>query len=358
MQRLLLMADEIEFIDRPSVGFDNWGLVGSESHVRTFKMPDDSPVKLVVHAPPDPLGSGVYQRYLERDLGAPVFVQTVLAGLRQSDAFARKFIQPDANYGIGNGRQVRAALVVASGELGADHLKRPVEGRHLFKDTPEGRRETLKSVLYEASVYVTIAMLISEQTGALPVADDPYFCRLLALRAGDAQYVGNTPRAAAGLGLAIAQAVIPDNILSELSFGDVLDYRKATADAHRAWTTEVNRLAADLAGLDGDDLDNAVRRTINRNVEPRLVEYRNEMRSARDRMFGDLVKKLTAWELPTLTLSFLLNASWHQALAAFGGALSPAIPALVNYLGDARKARRDNAMSYLIEAAPTSARDR
>ena len=61
-------------------------------------------------------------------------------------------------------------------------------------DTPEGRRETLKILVIEASIQVTNALVISESSGMTPVADDPYLCRLIALRTGNSQYVGQSPR--------------------------------------------------------------------------------------------------------------------------------------------------------------------
>lgn len=40
-------------------------------------------------------------------------------------------------------------------------------------------------------------------------------------------------------------------------------------------------------------------------IMPRVREYRNEMASVRDRMFGGLVKEVTHWRVPTLAVAFL-----------------------------------------------------
>jgi hypothetical protein len=77
------------------------------------------------------------------------------------------------------------------------------------------------------------------------------------------------------------------------------------------------------------------------------------MISVRDRMFGDLVKRVASWELPVLSIAYLAQRSWGEAIAAFIGALSPAIPTLVDYLVDVRKFCRTNALAYLIEAVPS-----
>ena len=43
LKRLVLLADEIAFMDRPSVAFGNFGTVGRDSEFRQFRF-DDAPV--------------------------------------------------------------------------------------------------------------------------------------------------------------------------------------------------------------------------------------------------------------------------------------------------------------------------
>lgn len=49
-----------------------------------------------------------------------------------------------------------------------------------------------------------------------------------------------TPALSGTLALAIAQVVLPDQILRELEFKDILDYRKEARDAYMAFSTEVD----------------------------------------------------------------------------------------------------------------------
>ena len=57
-QRLLLVANEIGFLDRPSVMFGEhetdgqWGTVGWASDIRKFTIDEDAPVKLSAHEDP------------------------------------------------------------------------------------------------------------------------------------------------------------------------------------------------------------------------------------------------------------------------------------------------------------------
>lgn len=353
MQRLLLIADEVAFMDRPSVAFGNWGLVGHESEVRRLLMPPDSPVVLVAHKPPWGRSEALYQKYVEEDVANPAFVSVFLKGLRESASFASKFVAIEADYSKGKGHEILAALN-ADESLATADLRGGVEGSRLFEwNTTEGRRETLKSLLCECSVQVTAAMAVSAKTDLLPVADDPFLCRLLAVRAADQKYLRSKPVVSGVLGLAIAQAVLPDEILRELTFADVLDYRKEAKDAYTAFSTEVDRLAVRIVDVDPSHLDDEVRSILASEVAPRVRAYKSEMCSVRDRMFGNLIKKVVKWEVPTLTVTQWVGVSWGTALAAFLGALIPAAaPDLVDYVVGRREVARKNALAYLIAAAP------
>jgi hypothetical protein len=351
MQRLLLIADEVAFMDRPSVAFGNWGLVGHESEVRRLQMPSDSPVALVAHKPPWGRAEFLYQKYVDEDLRNPAFVSTFLQGLRESSRFASKFIAVDAGYSTGKGHQILAALNSDESLATAD-LSGRAEGGFEW-ESADGRRETLKSLLCECSVQVTAAMAVSARTDLLPVADDPFLCRLLATRAADKKYVSSTPVVSGVLGLAMAQAVLPDEILRDLTFADIIDYRKEAKEAYASFSTEVDRLAVRILNADPAHLDDEIKSILASEVNPRVRAYRNEMCTVRDRMFGSLIKKVIKWELPTLTLAQWVGVSWSTALTAFVGALIPAVgPDLVDYVVGTRDVARKNALAYLVAVAP------
>jgi hypothetical protein len=103
LKRLVLIADEIGFMDRPSVTFKGWGTVGSQSEIRQIKM-DDAPIKISVHAPPSGPVNQLYQNYIAADLNNVHFVETFLEGLKNDIAFQELFVQLKANYGQGTGQ--------------------------------------------------------------------------------------------------------------------------------------------------------------------------------------------------------------------------------------------------------------
>ena len=91
---------------------------------------------------------------------------------------------------------------------------------------------------------------------------------------------------------------------------------------------------------------------------PKLQEYENEMASIRDRLFGDLIKGLAKWELPTISAAYFVNLANIDALALFAAGIKAAavvaagvkggIPALTEYVRAKRAAQRKHSISYLV----------
>lgn len=347
LQRLVLLADEIAFMDRPSVMVGNFGTVGRESEFRQFRI-DDAPIKFSIHAPPEGPRKDLYLRYVDADLKNTHFIRTVLDGLKADGTFQRRLVQLEANYGWGTGRQVLAELLkdptLYDGEYGS-----PTEPKLLYvPDTSAGRRQTLGTLLTEASIQVTNALIVAEASQLSPVSDDKYFCQLIAMRASEVEYVFQPASAASLLGLAIAKSVLPDEAVSRLKIQDLFEYRSSAKDAYAAWSVEVDRLAQRLLDIPSDRFDAEAAKLIVTDIRPRMLELRLEMASARDKLFGDLVKTVTKWEMPTVSLAYLASLSLPTAIAAFAGALAPVVPTVVDYYVQRRNLVRRNSLSYLV----------
>ena len=347
LQRLLLIADEIGFIDRPSVTFGKWGTVGRASDIRRFKT-DDLPVKMSAHEAPSGPISSLYARFVERDLSNLAFIHTFSDGLANDDRFAGKFIQFGADYGGTTGRDLRQALV-DDASLAHRTYSDP-EKVDLLQgvSTAEGREHVFKMNLIDASISVTSAMFVAERTGLAPVADDPYMSRLLALRAADQAYTGSPQPLTPLIGLAIAQAVIPDDALDHLKIPDIFEYRQQSKDAYDAWSVEMNRLSATIEETEPDRVCERIESLIKAEIAPKMLEYKNEMISVREKLFGDLIKTITTWQVPSLSLAYLTGLNLPTALAIFAAAASPVVPSVVDYFQGRRDAARKHAVSYLI----------
>lgn len=346
-KRLLLLADEIAFMDRPSITFGTHGTVGYASEFRKFNT-TEAPIKFSVHAPPSGPVNNLYARYLEADLENPQFVRTVIDGLKVDSTFQNRLIQLNGNYGWGTGQQILNALLQDTSLYDA---KFPItaDPRLLYvPDSSEGRKHTLAALLTEASIHVSNAMVTAEESQLRPVSDDPYFCNLLALRSSQFSYVHQQAPLASILGLAVAEAVIPDEALSTLTFKDLFEFRRSAKDSYEAWSIEVDRISLRLLDVPPERVNAEAAKIIISEIRPRVLQLRNDMTSARDKMFGDLLKKVAKWEMPTLSIAYLASLSLPVALAAFASSLTPVVPDIVDYFVKRREIGRQNSLAYLV----------
>jgi hypothetical protein len=352
LQRLMVLAGEICFLDRPSVIFDGqWGTVAFDTPMRQFRT-DSETIKLSsFKAPSGAEAGGIYEHYAKADVLNPAFVRVFLNGLRDNEAFSNRYLQPDGNYGTGvNGSRLRQLLVSDDTLYQASFdLSQRQHPSIMYKpDTPEGRRAVIQTLLIDASIRITGALLMADELNAIPIADDNIHPKLLALRTTNPNYLGGTPSLAPFLGLQFVRAVIPDEVLKRLKFSDILSYREKTNDIYAAWNVEISSTAAKIDEADLLNPSDAVQKIIATDLMPKIKEYENEMASVRDKLFGDMIKSVVAWELPTLSIGYLAQLGYTGALAAFAVGAKAAIPHLVDYVNSRRAANRKHAVSYLV----------
>lgn len=348
LKRLLLVAEEIHFMDRPSVTFKNWGTVGHDSYARRINWAG-SPVLIDVITPPSGPAQALYAPYIEADINNPIFTRIVLEGFRSSDKFASKFIQFNGNYGSGLGSEIVMSLRQDDNLLnGSFDLE--FDGPNMFDvSSNEKRKQAFKTVLIDASIKITSAIILANETNTIPVSDDPFIAHLISLRTSDSAYVGSTSKYSPYIGMDIAKSVIPDEALKHLKITEVLEYRVKAKDAYTAWITEVNKTASEIGKLEGNLSSDEIAKIIATDYTPRVIEYKNEMCAIRDDFFADVMKKIITFEVPSLSLAYMGNIGIAGALTVFAGALVPAIPDVIDYFKDKKNIERRNAMSFLIK---------
>jgi hypothetical protein len=87
-------------------------------------------------------------------------------------------------------------------------------------------------------------------------------------------------------------------------------------------------------------------------LEPRLVAYRADMASARDALFGNVLKGVTDWRAPALSLGSLAAMGYTAAIAAFvSTAALTTGKRVIDYVQMRRGAARKHAVSYLVGLA-------
>jgi hypothetical protein len=349
LSRMFLFGDEVCFLDRPSVVFGNWGTVGAESFMRRAAWPT-SPIKVTVLKPPSGPAQKLYQPFVEADIRNRDFVKTALDGLRKDTDFAERVLPSVADYGNGNnGAALRQKLLADPTLYDATYDLEDGNPELMYRpDLPEGRRLIVQTTLVDLSIQITSAQIMADEIEALPVADDSVLPRLLALRAGNTNYVGGTPRLSPYLGMQFARSVVPEAVLEKIDFKGIFEYRTETKDLYKAWNAEIAQAAAKITQTDMAQSSDAIQKIITTELMPKLREYENEMSSARDKMFGDIIKSVTAWELPTLSLSYCADFGYGTALAAFVAGARATIPHVVDYVNARRTNNRKHAVSFLV----------
>jgi len=196
-KRMLLLADEIGFMDWPSHGIEKgpregWGTIGMQTPMRGYKV-DTSPVVLSTWAPPRGPIQSIYRQYIESDLASPAFRKIVLDGLRSDDAFSWKHLSPDQVHKSGTGADIRRAMA-GDPELEAAGLPRMEDVDPSYKiATGKDRIASFAAILVMVSMSITDATFVSESTGLLPVSDDATTCKLIAMRAAGEPYLAGIP---------------------------------------------------------------------------------------------------------------------------------------------------------------------
>ena len=194
LQRLMVLADEICFLDRPSVTpIGQWGMIGHANPMRQFSTGSET-VKFSAFKSPDGSEAGsIYEFYANADVLNPDFVRVFLDGMRDSERFAYKYLQPVGNYGNGvTGTQLRQRLVMdqtlyqASFDLSAKQHPSIM----YQTETAEGRKAVVQTLLVDASIRITSALLMADELDAIPIADDNVHPKLLTLRVSNQKYVG------------------------------------------------------------------------------------------------------------------------------------------------------------------------
>jgi hypothetical protein len=360
LKRLFVLADEIGFMHQPSISFGRWSVGAKKSQMPTLNV-SELPIRVSVHMPPEGLAKEYYSAFMEADLANTQFVNAVIDGLRDEAPFGAMFLHPDANYGAvincGNyyGSDVLIALS-ADRELRSVDFSGPPQAETSFEEmfdisTHEKRINALRHILLQASAKVSSTLAVSSDTALTPLSQNRSLARLLAVRLSSNGYAGNSAYVTSWLGMSVAESVIPDEALDNLSLDDVMEYRLQTSALYTAWSVELEKLSSRLRDLPPERIDAEAQRIITSEVAPKLLDIRNQLAAARDQFLGDLIKSIAKWEVPALSLAFVAPVSIATALGAVTAALSPAIPSVVDYFIKRRDIKRNNAMTYLMSIA-------
>ena len=353
-KRLLLLATDLTFTDRPSVTFKNWGTVGADSPMRRVDS-SGAPVTISVEAPPSGPAALGYEQYIQADLANPAFRETFLAGFEGDSGFAGRFLQFKANYGGITGDEVRQRIISDRELRMIDDLGQFAPTASLYAvGTPEERRNTLYLLLVHASIAVTSALTVAARIGASPITENSTLARLLSLRVTDKAYIGDRAAISTWLAAAVVNSVVPDEVVQRVSIEDLLKYRERTRESYAEFLKEIDRLSVVLDAADVGSALTSIPDFITAEISPRVKSYRDDLAGARDALFADLLKDVVKWELPTVSLAYLATGTFGAAVTAFLAGVRAAAPAMIDYVKSRREIERKNSFAYLLGVQPAT----
>jgi len=353
-KRLLLLCNELSFVDRPSIHLtDNYGTVGMSSGINNLiKDFAGSPIKLIVDCPSNTnFNSEFYKKYFEKDLENPEFLETVLQGIKKHWIYNWHFDPKDNRSSIefqdfknwinNNQEFIRKTDLLS--------INKPEQ---LFQIT--NKEEALfafKIIAAEQSLRVTSVIHICNKYESNPTCINPFLNKLISLRLSNNIYSGKTLKSRQ-LGLKLMDCTIPDEALMQIPWQDILEFRGQTKDYFDAWTVEINRLEAILFKDNFSISDQDVINLYDSDINPRLWELKNEIRRIRDDRYKNILKTIKNTVLSSIAIGTLSSLSITGAIACFIGT-NLKTPELTDDIIDAGFKIKDkqlsNGLTYLLK---------
>lgn len=318
-RRLMLLGSELTFVERPSILLDeNFGTVGMPSNIEQLKPQfEGSQIKLQVGVPPGSIfASDFYKEYFHKDLLNPYFIDTVIDGM-ESDWFSNSYFDPKENKNEGEFKEFKKWIVAHRNELkniDFSSIKKPDE---VFKVTNKDEAYfAFRIMLSEESLRVTSILTIAEKFGGNPLSINPFLNKLISLRLSNEIYTGRKTQSRQ-LGIRLFEALIPDEALFHLTIDDLLLFRERTKDYYKAWEIEVNKLESQFLEKGVDFTNKQIQQIIDKEINPRLFECKQEIRRIRDDQFAKVMKLIKNVGLSIITGGTLSSISIPTAIAGF-----------------------------------------
>ena len=342
-------------------------MVGTASPMRQFeKSFRHEGFPLYVHEAPGGPVSGDLLQQIDADVTDQNFLQKFQDGLINSIRF-RDLNIPRGNYGGGDTHETltekfRRIDVCQLADL--DTVIGNLAAKPFDLNTPEGCARFFLMHAMECSAVLNYALEVSTETGVTPLSDARPFSDLVSCKYSRAinrfnlESDANLP--ATDISLAILNEVLPAATVEGLKPAEVLRYRKESTSAREAFLEYVVALQARIGSTQvGEDYRRSISRMIDAEVRPAAREYRNRLQVIREKLFGAIAAD--AWAgvatagVGTAGLEVFGDLSWPRLLSlaatAAGGASVFMGKAAIEAFVESRSAKRECALSYLLELA-------
>jgi hypothetical protein len=367
LKKAILFFDEIHFMDRGSFFFGGGegqvGTIGATSPLRAYEQSfREHGIPLYVHdARSGPLRQDAMDQ-IASDINDPAFLSRYQEGLRTSKVF-RNLQIARGNYGeSGTHEDLARQLIEVELPVGLkdhpDAMALLMDGKvEPFKTrTPAQCARVLIQNAAFCSAKMNFALEVSSINGFAPFADATPYGALLASkyqRAVTEAHKEQPTIQLTDLSFAIFDEFVPLQVLEDLTFGDVVGYRKESAGAREAFLEHLGAIQAKQGSLKPDeDYQAAISKIVQTEIVPAARTFKNKMEGIRDTLFGNLAKgfvgALGTTSVGSVGLSLFGALSWPHLLALTGPAAAYATKAAIDTVVAKRGAARECAISYVL----------
>ncbi len=290
-KKLLLLGTDLVFMDRASVKLEEYlGTVGAYSPFRNYiKEFDGSPIKLSVEDLPAgyPVNN-YYSQYFEKDLDNPEFINILFEGIENGMITSYHFDQTKTK-AIGEFKDYKRWLLSNKEEISRTNL--------LEINTPNGFEISNKHEAFYAfkfivlcqSILVSSVLYTCNKYENSPICISPTLNKLISIRLSSSIYSGKTI-INKQLGLKLMDCLIPDEALLQIQWQDILVFREKTKEYYNAWQVEIKKIEATLFKESQFISYSEALSLFDSEINPRLLELKNEIRRIRDDMYKSIFK--------------------------------------------------------------------
>lgn len=383
LKKALLIYDEIHFIDRPSITFDDFNDMGL-SRVTTFSL--ESPyknldpkvlkgeVRLVCH---DMFNhsfnhSGIESALCESvrdDLNNQDFINTFIQDffrhpwffqlLFQHTGVVKKYVEKIELQVL----QLDSTLLESMRHIPwgqvpfrYDDLYR-VDGRHLFD--PASRESLQLSMLWfmaQASYVLNSSLLATAHVNAVPFTDiDPYHHLLLSKYSNVVKSTsedGSKQLTIDCLAHSILDEIINSDSFKHKSVDDIIQYRQRNSDELMRFREYLFKLQYQIENEPYDlNFEAEVQKLITLEVKPKIDEVKERLTQSWENLFGGLAKGISAVGATNMIAVILRDMPLDKlvTVGSGGALLAWTLPAVVGFINDRHRIKRNNGLAYLMK---------
>lgn len=368
LKKAILFFDEIHFMDRGSFFFGEGqgqvGTIGAASPLRAYEQSfREHGVPLYVHDAKNGPPRTDAMDQITSDVNDPAFLSRYQEGLRSSKAFRDLQIAP-GNYGeSGTHEDLARQLIDVELPVGLkdypDAMALLMDGKvEPFKTrTPvQCARVMIQNAAF-CSAKINLALEVSSVNGFLPFADATPYGALLASKYERAVVVAHKKQPTiqlTDLSFAIFDELVPLHVLKNLTFGDIVRYRKESSRAREAFLEHLGTLQAKQGSLNPDEnYQAAISKIVKTEIVPAAKTFKNKMDGIRDTLFGNLAKGVAGGvgttSMGSVGLSLFGALSWPHLLALAGPAAAYTAKAAIDNIVAKRATARECAISYVLK---------